>query len=334
MTETVTDIPSDTSPNRRAAFRANLPSGSGQAIIIAVVWILLIAATGLYRHDFLSQQTVLAITFTMAIAGVLAVAQALVGMSGAILDLSQPTALILSAAIVAWLLGLDAPIPLAVAAGIATGAAWGLFNALVVVVARLNPIIVTLATNFIGVAGMFLIYQNAQVPIRSPLADFGKTYFLGLPNIWWPMVILVLAVGYFVPRTRYGRHMIAVGGNRFAAQARGISLRKTRFAVFTISGAIVGAAGVLFAASNGPFAPTAGATFQLPVIASVILAGCSLAGGRGNIWLILLSVGFLSTVPTSLVFFGFNSNWQAVFQGIILIAAVSIDGWRAKRLLR
>ena len=334
MTEMATDTPSTTPLNRGAAFRANLPSGSGQALIVALAWVVLIAATGLYRHDFLSQQTVLAITFTMAIAGVLAVAQALVGISGGILDLSQPTALIMLAAIVAWLLGLNVPIPLAVGAGIITGAVWGFCNALVVVVARLNPIIVTLATNFIGVAGMFLVYQNAQVPIKSSLADFGKTYFLGLPNIWWPMVILVLIVGYFLPRTRYGRHMIAVGGNRFAAQTRGISLRKTRFAVFSISGAIVGGAGVLFAASNGPFAPTAGATFQLPVIASVILAGCSLAGGRGNIWLILLSIGFLSTVPTSLVFFGLNSNWQAVFQGIILVVAVSIDGWRAKRLLR
>jgi ribose transport system permease protein len=181
---------------------------------------------------------------------------------------------------------------------------------------------------------MYLIYQNAQAPIASGLVAFGREYFLGLPNIWWPMVALVLVVGYFLPRTRYGRHILAVGGNRLAAQARGISLKKTRFGVFSVAGAIVGFAGVLFAASNGPFAPTAGASFQLPVIAAVILAGVSLAGGRGNIWLILLSVGFLSTVPTSLVFFGLSSNWQAVFQGLILIIAVAIDGWRARRAQR
>jgi ribose transport system permease protein len=60
----------------------------------------------------------------------------------------------------------------------------------------------------------------------------------------------------------------------------------------------------------------------------------SLAGGRGNIWLILLSVAFLSTIPTSLVFFGFSSNWQAVFQGMILIVAVAVDGWRDRRRRR
>jgi len=262
------------------------------------------------------------------------VAQALVGISGGIIDLSQPAALTLSASIVARLVELGAPVPIVVVAGILAGAAWGFMNALIIVYGKLNPIIVTLGTSFIGIAVMFLIYQTIQVPIKSGLADFGKGYFLGLPNIWWPMVILVLLVGFFVPRTRYGRHIIAVGGNRFAAKARGISLRNTRFGVFTTAGAIVGMAGVLFAASNGPLSPDSGATFQLPVIAGVILAGVSLAGGRGSIWLILLSVGFLATVPTALVFFGFSSSYQAVFQGMILITAVAIDGWRAKRLQR
>ncbi len=320
--------------SRRVALRAHWPAGWGTAVSVAGAWLALIVVSGLHRADFLSHQTVLAVSFTMAVIGVLAVAQALVGISGGILDLSQPTGMILSAAVVAALLDRGFPVAAAVLAGVVAGAAWGFFNAAIIVVGKLNPIIVTLATNFIGGAVMYLIYQNAQAPLASSLTAFGRNYFLGLPNIWWPMVALVLLVGFFLPRTRYGRHVIAVGGNRFAAQARGISLKRIRFAVFSAAGAIVGLAGVLFAASSGPFAPTAGASFQLPVIAAVILAGVSLAGGRGNIGLILLSVGFLSTVPTSLVFFGLSSNWQAVFQGFILIVAVAIDGWRARSLQR
>ncbi len=278
----MTDVATTTRPiatSRRESLVANLPAGWSTTVTVAGAWILLILASGIHRADFLSHQTVLAVSFTMAIVGVLAVAQALVGISGGILDLSQPTALVLSAAIVAKLLELGVPVPLVVVAGILVGAAWGFCNAAIIVFGKLNPIIVTLGTNFIGVAVMFLIYQNAQAPLKSGFSDFGRNYFLGLPNIWWPMAILVLLVGYFLPRTRYGRHAIAVGGNRFAAQTRGISLRKTRFAIFTASGAIVGLGGILFAASNGPFAPSAGSTFQLPVIAAVILAGVSLAGG-------------------------------------------------------
>ena len=145
------------------------------------------------------------------------------------------------------------------------------------------------------------------------------------------MAILILIVGYFVPRTRYGRRITAVGGNRAAAKARGISLRGTRIAVFTAAGGFVGVAAVLFSASSGPFNPGSANSLQLNVIASVILAGISLSGGRGGFWLLFLSVGFLSTIPTSLVFFGLSSDSQTIFQGIILIIAVSIDGLRARR---
>src|SRR5882757_6225321 len=104
----MTDVATNTTPasasGRRDRFLANLPAGWGTAATVAGAWVVLILASGLHRADFLSHQTALAIAFTMAIVGILAVAQALVGISGGILDLSQPTALIMSAAIVAWLL--------------------------------------------------------------------------------------------------------------------------------------------------------------------------------------------------------------------------------------
>jgi ribose transport system permease protein len=308
--------------------------GWGAALTLLGGWLLLIAISGLHRADFLAQQTVLAVTFTMAITGVLAVGQALVAISGGILDLSQPTALVLTAYAVSTLLTLGVSPALIVPVALVLGGAWGCLNALIIVYGKLNPIIVTLATNFIGVAVLFLVFQNAQAPINSSLRAFGRGYFLGLPDIWWPMVLLVLVVGYLLPRTRYGRRTIAVGGSRVAAQARGISLRKTRFGVFIASGVCGGMAGLLFAGANAAFGPTAGADYLLPVIAAVILAGVSLSGGRGNLLLLLLSVGFLSTVPTALAFFGLSSSWQAVFQGVILILAVSIDGYRDKRSRR
>jgi len=93
-------------------------------------------------------------------------------------------------------------------------------------------------------------------------------------------------------------------------------------------------AGVLFSAVNPSFTPAAGAGFQLIVIAAVILAGVSLSGGKGNLLLLLLSVGFLATIPASIAFFGLAPAWALVFQGAILIVAVGIDGFRQKRSAR
>lgn len=306
----------------------------GTILPLAGAWLLLIAVTGAVRADFLSHQTVLAVSFTMAVVGTLAVGQALVAISGSMVDISQPTSLILSALVAVRLLELDVAVGLAVLVAVLAGAAWGFLNALIIVYGKINPVIVTLATNFIGLAALFLVFQIAESPIGSSFRAFGLGSTLSLPNIWWPMVAIIVVVGFFLPRTRYGRRAIAVGGNRFAAQARGISLRRTRFAIFTFAGASAGLAGVLFACSSGPFTPSGGVVYLLPVIAAVILAGITLGGGRGNLWILLLSVGFLSTVPTSLVFLGLSSDWQSIIQGFILVVAVSIDGYKERRSAR
>ena len=310
------------------------PEGTATGIVIVGAWGALVFGSALFRSDFLSRQTLLAVTFTMAIVGVLSVGQGLVAMSGAILDLSVPTALILPSWAVASLLGQGINIFLVIFAALAGGGAWGLFNALIIVFGKINPIIVTLGTNFAGAAMLNILFENAQTPMSSGLAKWGQGKFLGLPNIFWPMLLIIALVGYFVPRSRVGRHMIAVGGSSQAARARGISLRKTRFAVFVASGTLSGVAALLFTASDLYFIPNDGSNFLLPTLATIIVAGIALSGGAGNLWLIFLSVGFLSTVTTALAFYGLSDVWQQVPPGAILMIAVSIDGYRRMRSRR
>ncbi|SDO67332.1 ribose transport system permease protein [Nakamurella panacisegetis] len=328
MTTQLTDAGSATSEPRVQW------SGAGTPVALAATWLVLIVASALHRSDFLSRETLLSVAFTMAVTGVLAVGQAVVAISGGILDLSVPAALIIPSFAIADLLGAGVSSGIAVVVGVLAGAAWGLLNGLIIVAAKINPIIVTLGSNFVGVGVLYVLQKQAAVPTASGLRRWGQHYLLGLPSIWWPMLVLIVLVGVLLPRTRIGRRTIGVGGNPVAAKARGISLARTRLAVFTFSGACGGVAAVLFSASTPQFVPTDSATFLLPVIAAVIVAGISLSGGRGSLLTLLLSVGLLSTVPTALVFFGLNSNWQIVFQGLILIVAVSIDGQAQKKAKR
>jgi ribose transport system permease protein len=305
--------------------------GLGTAALLVAVWAALIVATSLYRPDFLAHQTLLAIAFTMAVVGVLAVGQGIIAISGGFIDLSQPAGLVLTGLVSVRLSEAGLPLALVIVGAVVAGMIWGAFNATIIVFAKLNPVIVTLATNFIGLAALYLIFQLAQVPNGSEIYHLGRASFLGLPAIWWPMMAVILVVGFLMRSTRYGRRATAVGGNRAAAKARGISLKATRYATFMAAGGFVGLAAVLFASAAGPFNPSSASTLQLNVIAAVILAGISLAGGRGNFWMLLLSVGFLSTIPTALVFFGLSSDTQSIFQGVLLMIAVAIDGYRARR---
>jgi ribose transport system permease protein len=309
-------------------------AGFRDAISIAGVWVLLIVATTIVRPDFLSSQTLLAVTFTMSISGILAVSQALIVISGGLLDLSLPVSLVISAWATVTALNNGVPDVVAILIGIVTGAAWGGLNGLIVVFGKLNPIIVTLATGFGGLAVMLIFFKSAQIPSTSGLRAYGLGRFLGLPNIFWPMVIVIVLAGLALAYTRWGRHLVAVGGNSQAAKARGINLRRMRLATFIGAGAVAGLAGVMFSAVTPSFTPNAGASFQLIVIGAVILGGISLSGGKGNLLVLLLSVGFLATIPTSIAFFGLAPAWALVFQGALLIIAVGIDGYRLKRTAR
>jgi ribose/xylose/arabinose/galactoside ABC-type transport system permease subunit len=337
----ITSLISSTEPRQSgrqngSSHRSDAPARTAvrDALAITAVWALLIIATTVARPDFLSSQTLLAITFTASISGILAVAQSLIVISGGLLDLSLPVSLILSAWATVTALGSGAPTFVAIVVGVLVGAAWGGVNGMIVVYGKLNPIIVTLATGFGGLAGMLLLFKSAQIPATSELRQFGLGRFLGLPNVFWPMVLVILLAGLALGYTRWGRRLVAVGGNAQAAKARGISLARTRFFAFIGAGAVAGLAGVLFSAVNPSFTPAAGAGFQLIVIAAVILAGVSLSGGRGNLLVLLLSVGFLATIPSSIAFFGLAPAWAMVFQGALLILAVGFDGYRLKRSAR
>lgn len=304
------------------------------AVALSGAWVALIALTAWHRPDFLSRQTMLAVGFTMAIVGVLAVGQAVIALSGGLLDLSIPAAVMLPAYVCASLLTAGVGTPVTVIATLAAGTAWGLFNASVIILTKVNPIIVTLGTSFVGIAVLQLTFNRAQSPTGSAIRVFGTSSFANMPNIWWPMVLTILVAAAVVEKTRIGRRLTAVGGNPDAAKLRGISLRWTRIGAFTFAGTSAGLAGLLFAASSPSFTASEGNEFLLPVVAAVLLAGVSLRGGRANMLLLLLSVGLLSTVPTSLVFFGLESAWQRVFEGVVLIIAVSLDGFGQRRSAR
>jgi len=317
-----------------ASVRGARRESLGTALVVLGAWVALVAASTIYRSDFLSRQTLLSITFTMAVLGVVTVAEALVTISGGILDLSIPTELILPAWVIVTLLGHGVNIVLVVLMGLLTGAAWGLLNALIIVFGKLNPIIVTLGTNFAGAAIVNIYLTSGQTPLKSGLAKWGQSEVLGLPSVFWAMAVFVLISGYFLSHSRVGRRTVAVGGNPQAARVRGISLRRTRFGVFIVSGAVCGFAAVLFTASTLNFVSSEATYYLLPCVAATILAGIRLQGGSGNLWLILLSVGLLSTVPTSLAFFGVGELWQNVPPGVVLVVAVSIDGYRQMRSKR
>ena len=297
-------------------------------LILLAVWIFLVVISVINRHDFLSRATLSAVTFNTCIIGILAIGQGFVVISGGILDLSITVSMLITSFMTVVFYDLGWNTPLLIIVSLLCAGVFGLFNSILVVWLRINPLIVTLATGFAGGGLLLIVFDRGLVDPKSSIADFGTSYLFGLPTAWWPMALLTIGAHFFFKYSRVGRHFLAVGGNPLSSKAMGISLKRTRVATFVGSSIFGGIAGIVFAGFTPEIRPNAGEFYTLPVIAAVVLAGFSLAGGRGSFLALFISVGFLSTIPTALVFFGLQSIWQTFIQGFILIIAVSIDAYR------
>lgn len=303
------------------------------AAVLTVIWAILVGVTAGLHPAFISRETLLAIAFSMAVIGVLSVGEAVVVISGGLLDLSVPASTALSALCTAVVLNHFGSWPAAIV-GVACGCAVGLINGSLIVLTKINPIVVTLAVNFAGVGILNMAFGQEFPLLKSGLHDLGLNHLIGLPDITWLMLGVLFLTALGLSQTRYGRHAVAAGGGSPAAKRQGISLARVRIATFGFMGLCAGIAGVLYAAQSQLISASDTSNLLFLPITAVILSGFSLQGGRGSMLVLILGIGLLSTVPTSLIVMGLTPDWTQLAQGLLLVFAVSLDGFRIKRRLR
>jgi ribose transport system permease protein len=146
--------------------------------------------------------------------------------------------------------------------------------------------------------------------------------------VWIAGALAVLFTGV-TRRTRFGRHLYAVGGNERAAALSGLNVQRIKLAVYTLGGALAGAAGLLTAARLDSATPNAGVGYELDSIAAVVIGGTSLSGGRGSIIGTVLGCLIIGVLNNGLVLLEVSPFWQQVVKGFVILAAVAID--RASR---
>jgi len=317
-------------PGRRSgAARARLATLlQRQGALIALAVLLVFAS--LRYEGFLTSQNIFSVLATNAPVGLLALGMAFVIMSGGI-DLSVGSVLALGSVVAAKASG--GGILVGMAAGVAAGAAVGLFNGAVVTGLRIQPFIVTLAT-LLGARGLALtIADNRSVDINfdAGFNYLGEGTILGVTFPVW-ILLASFAVGVVVLRlARFGRHVLAVGGNEEAARMMGLRVDRVKVAVYVASGALAGLAGALLASQNYAGQPTAAVGYELSAIAAVVVGGTLLTGGMGSIATTFVGVLLLGLVFNMLNFengqgvFSLSAYWQSVVRGAFLLVVVVLQ---------
>lgn len=247
------------------------------------------------------------------------------------IDISVGSVMAFCSMTLGWLAAKHMNIELACFLSILLGSFCGLINGLLIARAKLPPIIVTLAMLAIARAAVLFFSDTESLasPALTSLNDIvDKTNIAGFPLLFWVSVAALGACGLLLKYTTFGRELLAMGGNRTAAQLSGMPIVRTETLVYALNGAMAGVAAIVNTARNAAPAPNDGMFLELIAITSVVLGGTVITGGSATMigtGLGVLTIGALLSGVRGL---GLEDQTAWFFVGAALLLAVEVQKWR------
>jgi len=306
---------------------------------IGVALIIICAVFAVTTPHFASYANLTNILTQISINTVISVGMTFVILLGGI-DLSVGSVLAL-ATIVAGLTLTNEVLPvgltifLAVLASIAAGGLCGLFNGFVSERWKIHSFVVTLGMLNIA-RGAALQISDSRTIFMFPDAfnRFGTSTVLGIPVIFVIALALVVIGNFILRKSVFGRMIYAIGNNEEAVRLSGHNTFYYKVAAFTICGAMVGIAAILYMLRLNIASPILGVGFELNAIAAVVIGGTSMMGGKGSLIGTFLGASIMGVLTNGLLLIGLGDFARQMVTGFIIVAAVVIDTYRARLLTK
>lgn len=306
-----------------------------QELFVLVLLLVVIAFLSLRTEIFLTAANLSNVTRYFSWIAIAAFGESMVILIGGI-DLSVGAVMALAGLISALCLRSGLSVPVSIIAGLLTGGVVGWVNGVLVGRIHLPSFVVTLGTMSLARGITFGLIGGW--PVRNLPVGFR---FLGqqdliLGNWYLPMPVLIMLglavlVILLLEYTVLGRYIYTLGSNERALLFAGVNLTLVKVVVYTMSGLLAAAGGLLMTAHLGVAAPTAATGYELDIIAAAVFGGTSLFGGDGSILGVLLGTAFLQVLRNGLVILGFPAYWQTAAIGAMILAALLIDYFRRQR---
>jgi ribose transport system permease protein len=301
---------------------------------LILVYAAMILLFTLLNPLYVSLANIKSIFANLTISGIMAVGLTTVILTGNF-DISIGSILGMAAIVCAKLYNIEgASIPMIVIilAALAVGAAIGALNGFLVSYVGINSIITTLGTLAVF-RGLAYIYATETARIYyKPFISVGRGYiFTHIPNTFVYFMVVLVFMYLALRFTKFGRNIYQVGANKDAARLAGISVSKTTFMTFVISGITAAAGGILMSSQLAFAQGEFGLGFEFRILTICVLAGISLAGGRGTLVGVLVATLILGSISNGLALADVPIEWREAFQGMILIIAILIDSVRVRR---
>jgi ribose transport system permease protein len=174
--------------------------------------------------------------------------------------------------------------------------------------------------------------NGATISITNDqFTGFSRGDFLGVPNLFWMVLVVAVPSYVFLHHSRFGRYLFAIGSNMEAARLSGINTTGMLYIAYTLSALCAAFVGILLAARIGIGNATQAEGWELQAIASSVIGGTSLFGAIGSVHGPLLGSFILTTINNGANLLNVNSFWQRIITGALIIVIVYFDGLRRKR---
>lgn len=305
-----------------------------QRVLLIIVIVLLVVVVGCINPKFVKLTNVIAIFQQISVLGILTMVQAMLLISGGI-DLSIGNMMALIGVVVATILMAGQSLLVAVLGGMVVGVLCGLFNGVIIAKSRCIPLIITLGTGqiFYGIA--LLICGGSFLQFKEKLEFMRK---IQLYNFLPLMVIFMLAIVLFtyvlLNKTKFGRRIVAIGGNEKNAYLSGINVDLYKIITYMIGGLVVSVAALILGARLNSITATAGDGYETDALVASIIGGVTFEGGRGTVFGAFLGCLLTGIISNALDILGVHAYVKVVISGAIIVGAVvlsNIDNLRKKQ---
>jgi ribose/xylose/arabinose/galactoside ABC-type transport system permease subunit len=313
--------------NNNGTFSKLFKKNETVSVALAALLLIMLLIT---RPNFLDKVNVESVQTSIAPYGIMAIGMMILLISG-VFDLSVGSTMGLGGLVSAICLTIGASPVVAILAGIISGLLIGLINGIIVEIAKVNALITTIGTMYIGrgISEIVLVGRGYAGYTNFPeeFNNLGRGQFLGLYYMFWILIALLIIFQLILKFTKFGRRLFFIGGNYDAAGKLGINARRIRILAFTLSGTLAAFAGILVTARAGIANRYTGVGAHMDVIIACIIGGGSLIGGQGSIIGAIAGMTAMALMSNAFNLFFIPPQWQSILVGVILLIVITVDGY-------
>ena len=296
-----------------------------QRILLALVILLIVAVVSIINPRFIAVKNLITIFQQISVIGILTMAMSMLLIGGGI-DLSIGNIMVLSGVVMARVLGDGGSVMTAVALGVLVGIACGLLNGAVIAKSKCIPLIITLGTSQVFYGLALTISGGRIMSFGGAFNAIGKTRLFDVFPVMLFVLIFMVAVSYvLMNRTRFGRSIVAIGGNEKNAFLSGIHVIKYKILIYGIAGFFCSVAAIIFSARIDSITANAGAGYETSALTAAIIGGVTFDGGKGTISGAFLGCVLMGVISNAMNILQVETYIQTIITGGIIVSAVVLS---------